>query len=108
MQQLGKYELLAKIASGGMAEIWVARMRASGYARVCVVKKLLPRHEDKDEYISMFLEEGRIAATLSHPNVVQMYDFGTEDGCHYLAMEYLHGEDLRTLLRLLRGDGRLV
>jgi serine/threonine protein kinase len=108
MQQLGKYELLAKIASGGMAEIWVARTRSSGYERVCVVKRLLPQHEKKEDYINMFLDEGRIAAALNHPNVVQTYDFGSENGTHYLAMEYLHGEDLRTILRLLKAQGRTM
>ncbi len=105
MAKLAKYELLAQIAKGGMAEIHVARARDANGDRVCVVKKLLPQHAANDEYIQMFLDEGRIAAMFDHPNVVRMHDFGSEDGSHYLAMEYLHGEDLRTVLRTLRGRG---
>ncbi len=108
MPRLAKYELLSKIASGGMAEIYVARTRSSGYERVCVVKKLLPQHADKEDFIQMFLDEGRVAAALNHPNVVQMFEFGSDGGDHYLAMEYLHGEDLRTVMRAMRAEGRLI
>jgi serine/threonine protein kinase len=110
MQKLGRYELLTQIAKGGMAEIWVARARSPSRGHragaVCVVKRLLPQHAHNDEFIKMFLDEGRLAAALDHPNVVQMFDFGSEGGTHYLAMEYLHGEDLRTVLRTLRSEGK--
>jgi serine/threonine protein kinase len=105
MAKLAKYELLAKIATGGMAEIHVARARDAGENRICVVKKLLPQHASNDEFRQMFLDEGRIAARFDHPNVVRVHDFGSEDGAHYIAMDYLHGEDLRTVLRTLRGHG---
>ena len=62
MAKLAKYELLAKIASGGMAEIHVARSRVGGRSSVCVVKKLLPQHTGNEEFLQMFLDEGRIAA----------------------------------------------
>lgn len=105
--KLAKYELLARLARGGMAEIWVARSRGRtwGEEQVCVVKQLLPEHAKKDDFIQMFLDEGRIASTLHHPNVVETFDFGSEAGHHYLVMEYLHGEDLRTILRNIRADG---
>lgn len=102
MPKLAKYELLTKLASGGMAEIYVARSRDAGQDRICVVKKLLPQHSADEDFIRMFRDEGRIAALFHHPNIVQMYDFGFEEGRHYLAMEYLHGEDLRSILRTLR------
>lgn len=108
MAKLAKYELLAKIATGGMAEIHVARARDAGRDRVCVVKKLLPQHASNEDFIQMFLDEGRIAAMFDHPNVVRTHDFGSEDGSHYLAMEYLHGEDLRSVLRTLRAAGRTI
>lgn len=104
------YELLAKLASGGMAEIWVAQ-RKQGYGSlpdsVCVVKKLLPQHEGKDDFIQMFLDEGRIGKRMAHPNIARVFDVGSSSGTHYLAMEYLHGEDFRTVLRTLRAKKRL-
>lgn len=104
MERLAKYELLSKIASGGMAEIWVAR---SG-AEMCVIKKLLPQHADNEEFKRMFLDEGRLGAALVHPNIVRMFDFGSDKGTPYLAMEYLHGEDLRVANRVHRAEGRTM
>lgn len=108
MERLAKYELLSKIASGGMAEIWVARTRTRTGDEMCVIKKLLPQHAENEEYKRMFLEEGRLGAALVHPNIVRMFDFGTEAGTHYLAMEYLHGEDLRVANRVNRTEGRTM
>ena len=75
---------------------------------MCVVKKLLPQHTTNDEFIQMFLDEGRITALFEHPNIVRVFDFGSEEGSHYVAMDYLHGEDLRTVLRALKAEGRAV
>ncbi len=117
MERLGKYELLSKIASGGMAEIWVARTRAGDALRdprermpdgMCVIKKLLPQHTENEEFKRMFLEEGRLGASLVHSNIVRMFDFGNEAGTYYLAMEYLHGEDLRVANRINRTEGRTM
>lgn len=108
MATLANYELLKQIAKGGMAEIWVARTRGPGSSRLCVVKRLLPQHASNEEYIRMFLDEGRIGRALSHPNVVQIFDCGSEGGGHYMAMEYLHGEDLRMILRALRAENRTI
>jgi eukaryotic-like serine/threonine-protein kinase len=99
---LGNYELLHRIAAGGMAELFVARTRGQVGERLVVVKRLLPEHATKTEYLRMFEDEARIAAAVNHPNVVQMYDYGVDAGSHYLAMEYLHGEDVRTLVKLRR------
>jgi len=100
VERLGKYELLDKIAAGGMAEILVARAHSlPGVEKVVVIKRLLPQFADKQEFIDMFLDEARIAATLNHPNIVQMYDFGPMDGGYFMALEYLHGEDLRAIHR---------
>ena len=86
MERVAKYELLSKIASGGMAEIWVARTRTGTGEDLCVIKKLLPQHADNEDYKRMFLEEGRLGAALVHPNIVRMFDFGSDGGTHYLAM----------------------
>jgi serine/threonine protein kinase/DNA-directed RNA polymerase subunit RPC12/RpoP len=100
---LGKYQLLKKIAVGGMAEIWVARSAGiSGVEQMCVVKRILPELSTNADFVRMFLDEARIAATLNHPNLVQMYDVGEAAGRPFIAMEFLHGEDVRTLRKALR------
>ncbi|AUX27164.1 uncharacterized protein SOCEGT47_077440 [Sorangium cellulosum] len=104
---LGRYRLLKKIGMGGMAEIWVASVAGiSGVKKICVVKQILPHLADSPEFVRMFLDEARIAATLDHPNLVQMYDIEEVDGVPLIAMEYLHGEDLRTLKKTLRSANR--
>ncbi|WP_437483651.1 protein kinase [Sorangium sp. So ce1014] len=104
---LGRYRLLKKIGMGGMAEIWVASVAGiSGVKKICVVKRILPHLIDSPEFVRMFLDEARIAATLDHPNLVQMYDIEEVDGVPVIAMEYLHGEDLRTVKKSLRSANR--
>ena len=105
-QRLGQYELLRKIAAGGMAEIFLAKQTGiSGFERMLVIKRILPHLAENKEFITMFLDEARIAAQLTHPNVVQIYDLGRipSDGpvrhpdSYYIAMEYIHGEDIRKI-----------
>ncbi len=82
-----------------MAEIFLARKEGpEGFARDLVVKRILPHLAADPEFSSMFLEEARIAARLTHPNVVHVYDFGEVDGTYYLAMEFIRGVDLRALI----------
>lgn len=96
--QFGKYRLIRRLAAGGMAEIFLARQEGmEGFRKELVIKRILPIHADNDELIEMFLDEARIAATLSHPNVVQIYDLGRCDGEYFIAMEYVHGQDLRRI-----------
>lgn len=103
---LGKYQLLKRIATGGMAEIFVARVSGiPGFEKIVVVKRILPQLASNQEFIQMFLDEARIAATLHHPNIVQMYDIGAVDGNYFISMEYLHGEDIRHLMKALRQKG---
>lgn len=100
---LGKYELIKKIAHGGMAEIYVAKVTGlPGFEKIVVVKRILPQLATNGEFVQMFLDEARIAATLHHPNIVQMYDIGAVDGNYFISMEYLHGEDVRGLMKALR------
>ena len=99
---LGRYRLVKKIAVGGMAELYLARVSgAGGFEKNVVVKRILPQLADSDELFRMFLDEARIAATLQHPNVIQTYDACDEDGEYFIAMEYLDGTDLRTLRKVL-------
>jgi serine/threonine protein kinase len=100
--RLGKYEILKRLATGGMAEIFLARVSGlPGFTKMVVIKRILPQLATKSDFIEMFLDEARIAATLQHPNVVQMYDVGVVDGNYFIAMEYLHGEDVRSLQKTL-------
>jgi len=106
---LGKYEIIKRLATGGMAEIFLARVSGlPGFQKMVVIKRILPQLATKTDFVEMFLDEARIAATLQHPNVVQMYDVGVVDGNYFIAMEYLHGEDVRSLSRILhRQDKKL-
>jgi serine/threonine protein kinase len=101
-ERLGRYHLLRKIAVGGMAEIYLARVTgAAGFEKNVVVKRILPQLAQSDEFYQMFLDEARIAATLQHPNVVQIYDAQNVGGEHFIAMEFLDGADLLTIRRVL-------
>ncbi|MDX9721685.1 MAG: protein kinase [Myxococcota bacterium] len=94
--QIGKYKVLRKLATGGMAEIFLARSASpEGFEKLLVLKKILPVHEENRGLVEMFLDEARIAATLNHPNIAQVYELGSQDGHYFLVMEYVHGEDLR-------------
>ncbi|HUU02402.1 MAG TPA: protein kinase [Myxococcota bacterium] len=96
---LGKYKLLKLLNTGGMAEIYLARQTGiEGFERLVVVKRILPHLARDKSLIEMFLDEARIAAKLYHPNIVQIFDLGNEDGEYYIVMEYLEGESLDRLV----------
>ncbi len=98
----GKYTLLHRLATGGMAELFLALHRSTaGFEKLVVIKRALPIVNHEETFISMLLHEARIAATLSHPNIVQIYDVGQMEGTHFIAMEHVHGEDLRAIQRQL-------
>jgi serine/threonine protein kinase len=97
---VGRYSLLAKIATGGMAEIWLADQAGlQGFTKLIVIKRILESYSKNPEFVSMFLDEARIAAQLNHPNVVQIFDLGEHAGAYYIAMEYLPGENLSAVVR---------
>lgn len=109
MTQLGKYTLLKKLATGGMAEVFLARAAGPmGFEKTLVVKRILPHLVDDAAFVQMFLGEAKLAAHLDHPNVVQIFDFGEVDGQYYLAMEFIDGLNLRALARRAYGSGRLL
>jgi eukaryotic-like serine/threonine-protein kinase len=94
----GKYTLHHRIARGGMAELFLARFAGrSGGDQLVVIKLVSSRYAEDLSFTSMFQDEVRIAATLNHPNIGQVLDVGEVAGNHFLAMEYIHGKDLRTL-----------
>ncbi len=92
----GKYRLEKRIATGGMAEIFLAHRRDAPMEPL-VIKRILPHLVKSGEFVSMFLDEARIAAQLKHKNVVSIEDVGQIDGAYYIAMEYVHGEDIRRI-----------
>ncbi len=95
---LGKYEILRKIATGGMAEIYLARSRgAAGFEKLVVIKRILPNVAEDPTFVQMFLDEARLAATLQHPNIADVYDVGEAEGTPFFAMEYVHGQDVRNI-----------
>jgi len=103
------YQPIHRIAMGGMAEVHLAYQRGlGGLEKLVVVKRILPHLEGDATFVTMFLEEARLAAQLSHPNVVNVVDVRREDDGLYMVMEYLAGIDLRQLLALAKGDERSV
>jgi serine/threonine protein kinase len=99
-QLFGKYQLLKKLATGGMAEVWLARQKGiEGFAKNVVVKRILPHLAEDREFVDMFGNEARIAARFNHPNIAQVYEFGEANGTYFIAMEYIHGEDLGRVMR---------
>jgi serine/threonine protein kinase len=99
--QLSKsYELIRKLAAGGMAEVFLARTDGpKGFSKTLVLKRILPHLAEEEHFVELFLSEARLAAQLTHPNVVQIFDFGEYEDAYYIAMEYIDGPNLRTLWR---------
>ncbi|MCB9593489.1 MAG: PEGA domain-containing protein [Sandaracinaceae bacterium] len=101
--RFGKYTLIRQIALGGMAELFLALQRSvAGFEKLIVVKRVLPHLAKDESFIEMLLAEARIAATLNHPNIAHIYDVGKAEGRYYIAMEYVAGEDLRSLVRQMK------
>ncbi len=99
----GKFELLDRIATGGMAEVFLARsFGLAGFEKRCVVKRLRPELADDPRFVQMFINEAKLGVNLNHPNIVQVYELGRVGSAHYMAMEHLHGRDLTRILRRLR------
>src|SRR5687767_15274420 len=98
-RRFGQYEVLARLATGGAANIFLARQPgAGGFKTLVCLKTLLPERASDHEFVEMFLDEARLAARLSHPNCVEIYDLGKEAGTYYISMEYILGETLWSLL----------
>jgi len=107
LSTLGKYSLIASLGQGGMAKVYLALMAGpAGFNKLLVIKAL---REDmlssSEEFVDMFLDEARLAARLSHPNIVQTYEVGESEGRYFIAMEYLEGQSLRTIQRRLSPQG---
>jgi len=102
----GRYELLKRLAGGGMGEVYLARQRGiDGFQKLLVIKTLLPHLCEDEEFITMFKDEARVTAQLIHPNICQVFEFEQVSGVFYMAMEYLRGEDLRRLWKACEQRG---
>jgi TonB family protein len=96
----GQYELMEVISTGGMAEVFKARMKGvEGFQKIVAIKRILPHLTENDEFVTMFIDEAKLAAQLQHPNIIHIYDLGKIERSYYIAMEYIDGKDLRSLLR---------
>jgi serine/threonine-protein kinase len=101
--RVGRYELMSPIARGGMAEVWLAKQSGpEGFEKVVALKRILAAAGNASDFVTMFLDEARIAAQLSHPNIAQIFELADDSGTYYLAMEYLEGETLSHVLRRSR------
>lgn len=107
--EFGKYYLVKRIASGGMGEIFLAKLRGPvGFEKLLVIKRILQQHLENQDYVDMFFAEARVAAQLSHANIVQIYEMGEIEDCYYIAMEYVHGKSLRDIIERARSRGEHV
>jgi len=108
-KRVGRYTILSHLASGGMAELFIARQEAvGGFEKDLVVKMLQERYAANPRVLQMFLDEARLAAKLNHQNIVHMYDVDKVDGIHYIAMEYIHGETVTDIVRKSIADGSFL
>jgi serine/threonine protein kinase len=102
-ETVGTYAIVKRLAIGGMAEIFLAKQRAvGGFERLVVLKRILSDYAGDPTFVASFLNEARVAAQLNHPNIVQIIDFGVVQSTYFIAMEYLRGYDLATVLRAAR------
>lgn len=100
MQTLGKYQLIAEIARGGMGIVYLAVTTGpAGFSKLFVIKELKPELVDDTGFFDMFLEEARLAARLSHPNIVTTYEVGADGKRPFIVMDYLDGESLGRIIR---------
>ena len=100
--EVSDYDIIGLIARGGMAEIYKAKKKGvKGFEKIIALKKILAGYGKDDKYIEMFVDEAKIAAELTHPNIVQIYDLGEKDDYYFIAMEYVAGKDLRLILHKL-------
>nr|QEO74303.1 serine/threonine protein kinase [uncultured bacterium] len=98
--RFGSYELVRPLGSGGMAEVFLARHKGvQGFSKDVVLKRILPQMSNNAELLEMFLQEARLVARLSHPNIVQTFELGRQGQQYFIAMEYVRGRDLASVLR---------
>jgi serine/threonine-protein kinase len=103
---LSKYEILQTLATGGMGQIFLARMRGiEGFERLVVIKRIRPEVANQEQTVAMFVDEIRLLSSIQHSNVVHIYDVGATQGGYFYVMEFLHGQDLGAVSRVFRPRG---
>ncbi|MCB9646479.1 MAG: serine/threonine protein kinase [Deltaproteobacteria bacterium] len=110
VQRIGRYEIVRKIATGGMAELYLGRFTGpGGFEKRCALKRILPQFAADQTFQRMFQNEARVTAMFDHPNVVQVFELGQDDkGQFYIAMELVNGMNLRQLMQLARDTGQAI
>ena len=97
--QIGKYRILCKLGQGGMAVVYLARGAGpAGFCRLFAIKTIHEQYADQKGFVEMFFDEARLAARIHHPNAVPVYEVGIDQGLHYIAMDYVNGETLATIV----------
>ncbi len=105
----GKYYLLDRISVGGMAEVFKAKaFGVEGFERLIAVKRILPSIAEDEEFITMFIDEAKIAVQLQHANIAQIFDLGKVGDSYFIALEYVSGKDVRTIFDRLRKVGQSI
>ena len=98
----GRYELLMEMSQGGMATLYLARISGpEGFEKLLAIKRIHEHLSRRKEFVKMFLDEARIAARIQHPNVASIYELGSVEDSYFIAMEYVHGQNVTELLRAL-------
>jgi serine/threonine protein kinase/CRP-like cAMP-binding protein len=109
METFGRYQIIERIAEGGMAEILLARSdELGGLNRLCALKRVKASYSSDVQFVSMFIDEARITIGLEHANIVRLFDFGHVDGAYFMAMEYVDGTDFSCLLTSTRRRGDIL
>ena len=107
--KFGRYELLSRVSVGGMAEVYRGRVSgAAGFEKIVAIKRILPQLSDDQEFIGMFIDEAKISANLNHSNIGQVFEFGRIEDRYFIAMEFIHGRDVRAIQSHFRSQGELM
>jgi serine/threonine-protein kinase len=105
--QQQRYRVKERLASGGMAEVFLAESAGiEGFKKQVAIKRVLPALSEKKRFIAMFLDEARLSAHLTHSNVAQVFDIGVGDNAYFIVMEYVDGADLKAVIEYMRKSGR--
>jgi serine/threonine protein kinase len=107
-RDFGKYQLIAKLATGGMAEIFLARANGAPKSEVIVLKRILPHLAEDEHFVTMFRDEADLASRLDHKNICHVDAFGEITGTWFIAMEYLHGVPLSRMMTRLSKAGKML
>jgi serine/threonine protein kinase len=97
--RLGRYELLVELGKGGIASVWIAREPGDMGDRLVALKAMLPELAQRSDFRTMFLEEGQVVRSIEHPHVVRVYEVGEDRGVLFMAMEWVRGDSLQTVMR---------